>query len=223
MLPLQVGPAWAAQTTALREAHTQPCLLLRAPTETYRRCKPGADEFQVMVWAHDQTSGRPLVLTMLAKNLYITKLGSHKMERYASTANGLEVSAFNLDDAIHSASKGKASFEQLSLLVFCVAESLRNDHFASALEQTFRASRMLVQGFQPRLKLAPWWDLAHQWGQTSDALMAAASARAQAILNRPHSMLTPQERQYREAAAVHALPAHLQQSARTLRVLTNTR
>ena len=160
---------------------------------------------------------------MAANNLYVSALGSQAMGRYASTANGLEVSAFNLDDAIHSAGKGKASFEQRSLLVFCVAESLRNDHFASALEQTFRASRMLVENFQPRLKLAPWWQLAHQWGQTSEALIAGASPRAQAILNRPHSMLTPQERQYSELAAVHALPAHLQHSGKTLRVLTNTR
>ncbi len=223
MHTLQIGFNWSAQIGAIRNANTEDTNLVRFGNNFYRCCRSGLPEFEVLLSAGVGGTKHPIRLTMSTNDLYVSSIAGQRMGRYASTSSELVASAGKLNSAIHDLAAGVVhgdkGFEQRSLLVFCVAESIRNDHFATALEQTLQASHIQIKGIEASLRLQPWWTLAHQWGQASDAIYACLSDDARKIIGRPRATLTPKERQFSEYVNPHKLPPHLQRCAQTLRVL----
>jgi len=96
--------------------------------------------------------------------------------------------------------RGDNVFFLRSLIVFCVAESIRNDQFATILGQCFRAGQMYIGGVENALSIAPWWDLSHQWGKTSDAIHQLNTLKHQHV-------------------DIRRIPPQLHECAKTIRVL----
>lgn len=174
MHQLTVGPNWASQISKIREAHSDDTNLIRFDNTFYRICRNSSDLFAILLYAGDDLGSSPLQIQVREKDFYIIELAGISMGRYASTFNFGTTSAGILNSAIHdligNKANGERAFSLRSLIVFCVAESIRNDQFATELDQTIRAEKMYIGGVKKELKIAPWWDLSHQWGKTSNAI-----------------------------------------------------
>jgi hypothetical protein len=223
MYQLQIGSTWARQIAAIRDANTEDTNLIRFDNSFYRCCRASSQPFEVLLAPAVGRGDRQLALVIHPGNFYVLSLGGQLMERYASTLGDRDLHVDRLSSAVHDiatgASSGDPAFRQRSLIVFAVAESIRSDHFATALEQSLRSAESAILGVKPELPLKPWSDYARQWGQTSDAIHAALSPQARAIVQRPRSSLTPQERQFSEAVDVTRLPGQLQACAKAIKVL----
>ncbi|MCM3697762.1 hypothetical protein M3190_15195, partial [Microbacterium oleivorans] len=107
------------------------------------------------------TGGTPLVLNMRTRDLYVELIGGHPFENYShnldrmpfdaiATSGSDAVRGFSLDSAIRGLLRTPDGDKRMltpddrflaqSLVVFCVAESLRFDKIATELGQYFRSS-----------------------------------------------------------------------------------
>lgn len=195
MYRLQVGPDWSTQIERIRDANTDDTNLTRFGNNFYRICRdePGS-KFELDLLP---TSGRGpgILLRVNVRDLYVTKIAGLPIKRYASTLMDLSPSAFTLDDAISRIRRSvdPQLFELQSLIVFCVAESIRNDHIASAVGQMIEATLHGIVGVPPRLNVAPLLEEARAWEQTSRAVVATLPEQMRSILAKPRASLSAEE------------------------------
>ena len=223
MFLLRIAEDWPSQIGRIRDAHTDETHLIRFDNTFYRRCRPGLETFRVKVTPGTGRVDDGIELTIQVRDLYVTHIGTHLFGRYASTLDRLEPQALTLDRAVHElpAAQGDRRFELQSLLVFCVAESLRNDLIATAVGQMIGATlgNPILRGPAAHLPIRDYLPVARAWGQTSDALFQALSPQAREIVLRPRPALSPAERRFYERVDLTKIPPNLVRVARSIKVL----
>lgn len=223
MQMLQVGPDWARQIAAIRDAHTDDTNLVRFGNNFYRVCRSDGHRFDVGVMPSNGMPSDALRLTLDSRDLYVNTIGGHAMGRYPSTFDLKQPGAGNLDDALHTLIKGSVASEKAfmmrSLVVFCVAESIRNDHLATDLQLAFSASRGQILGVATALDLQAWRAIAHQWGQACEAIFASLSPAMLDILRRGRGALTSEQRRHSEYVDIARLPPRFRRAVQTFKVL----
>lgn len=223
MFPLRIAEDWATRIAALRDEQTDDTNLIRFDNTHYRLCRPGPGTFMVKVLPVAGSLSAGIDLTVQTRDLYVTRIGNRLFERYASTLDLYAPQALALSQAVHevASATGDRLFEWQSLIVFCVAESLRNDHIATAVGQTIAATlgNPPLQGVPTALSIGEWLPAARTWGQASDAIFRALSAPAQEIVRKPRPALSLTERRFYERVDLARIPAHLLQVAKTIKVL----
>jgi hypothetical protein len=175
---LKVGATWAKQIESIRLAHSDATNIQRSNFENYRTCRNSSALFTINLSAGTGNSAA-LGLQVRENNFYILKLGSHPMERYSSmlktdeqSRQKFQISQWRVDSAIHDLVRNinqKAQFENLTLLTFCVAESLRCETLAREIAATMKSGgSMDIQDWVPWVK---------DWEATSAAIRANARIR----------------------------------------------
>lgn len=219
MYTLRVSHDWALRVQAIRDAVTEDTNLIRFDNGFYRVCRGDAGGFQLQLLPREGARG--IVLDMRYRDLYVTRINGRPFETYAQTLDRLRVQPMALDSALLSLpdATGSTLFELQSLIVLCVAESLRNDHMATTIGQVIRTSTTGLVGAPTRLPMAELLDEAHLWGQTSEALFKAMSAAAREIVLKPRAQLKPLQRHFSERIDLSSVEARLQPLARTVKVL----
>lgn len=223
---LRVGPDWAAQITRIRNEISEDTNLIRFDNTFYRVCRTSdtTSTFGLtLLPSIGATSG--LMLTMRMSDLYVESIDGRPFERYASTLATLPPD-ITLDKAIRGLLRkeqrvlhGDPRFLMQSLVVFCVAESLRFDRIATEFEQAFRAMHGMLRGVPPHLRLVSWDEMAKNWGQTSERIFDALSDEMRAIVLKPRASLSPAERQISERVNTALLDAKSAGIAPNLRLL----
>ena len=184
MFFVDIGPNWEAQIAAVRDANTDDTNLIRFDNTFYRVCRMGAGTVDVMLRARPGSASPGVALTIQASDLYVTQIGGRAFGRYASTVDRMRPQALGIESAAQSLgrSQGSELFEMQSLVVLCLAESLRSDHVATIVGQTIRATTTGLLGAPTRLPIAEMLLIAHAWGQTSDAVFRALSPDARSAM-----------------------------------------
>jgi hypothetical protein len=218
MSVLRVGPDWATQIKTLRDAVTEDTNLIRFDNGFYRICRPGPD---FVVRLQPGTGGAGIELVMQSRDLYVTRIDGKPFERYASTLDGQTRDYGGLSGAVSAlpGARGTELFELQSLLVFCVGESLRSDEVAIAIEQAMRASVGGLRGVSPRLPMTRLLRIARSWGQGSDAIFAAMSPEARALVLQPRASMTESQRRFSERIDLSRIDPALHDSVRAIKVL----
>jgi hypothetical protein len=220
---LRIAEDWFSRIRVIRDANTDDTNLIRFDNTFYRLCRPGPETFSVNVVPGTGRVGEGITLTIRVCDLYVTHIGTRLFGRYASTIDRLAPQALTLDQAVHElpTARGDRLFELQSLLVFCVAESLRNDLIATAVGQMIGATMggPILRGPAVHLPIRDYLPVARAWGQTSDALFQALSPQAQGIVLRPRSGLSLAERRFHERVDLAKIPPHLVRVARSIKVL----
>jgi hypothetical protein len=220
---LHIGPGWALQVAAIRDAQTESTNLIRVGNTFYRLCREDVHRFEVLLSAGAAALLPPLRLTLESRGLHVVDVDG----RAPGGMPGIRPPAGGdgLRRAVQRLAAGTARPDEApalrALVAFGVAESIRSDHLAGALERSFEAPGMPGPGGDPTL--LQWWTLAQQWGPTSEAIFATLSPAAREIVGQPPSRLTPQQRHYSEYVDVTRLPAPLRQCAQTTKVLQRPR
>lgn len=223
MFLLRIAEDWSSRIRDIRDANTDDTNLIRFDNTHYRLCRPGPSTFMVKVAPGTGRVEEGITLTLRVRDLYVTQIGARCFGRYASTLDRLTPQALTLDQAVHElpTAQGDRLFEWQSLLVFCVAESLRNDRIATAVGQMISATmgNPILRGPAVHLPIRDYLPVARTWGQTSDAIFQALSPQAQGIVLRPRSELSLVERRFYERVDETQIPPHLVRNARTIKVL----
>lgn len=223
MFLLRIAENWSSRIGEIRDANTDETHLIRFDNTFYRLCRPGPETFNVNVVPGTGRVDEGITLTLRVRDLYVTHVGTRLFGRYASTLDRLAPQALTLDQAVHElpTAQGERLFEWQSMLVFCVAESLRNDRIATAVGQTIGATvgNPILRGPAAQLPIRDYLPVARTWGQTSDALFQALSPQAQGIVLRPRSGLSLEERRFYERVDLTKIPPHLVRGARSIKVL----
>lgn len=223
MFLLRIADNWPSQIGAIRDANTDETHLIRFDNTFYRRCRPGPETFSVNVVPGTGRVDEGITLTLRVRDLYVTHVGTRLFGRYASTLDRLAPQALTLDQAVHElpTAQGDRRFEWQSMLVFCVAESLRNDRIATAVGQMIGATmgNPILRGPAAQLPIRDYLPVARAWGQTSDAIFQALSPQAQGIVLRPRAGLSLEERRFYERVDMAKIPPHLVRVAQSIKVL----
>ena len=224
MHSLQVGPDWAAQIAVIRDAHTDDSNVIRFDNSFYRCCRAAAPPFELQVRAGEGGAG--VSLKVDPRDFYMKPIGGKPMERYASTIGDAVLNADLLDHAITrmaaGTDDGEKGFLLRSLLVFAIAESIRFDHFATAVDQTLRAARTQIKGVGHELPLGRWSRTIHLWGQASEAVLAALTPAMRGVVQRPRASLSGADRTRHERVDLAAARGDLRECARSMKVLKRT-
>jgi hypothetical protein len=172
MHKLIVDPSWAKQIDVIRMAHSDPTNIQRSKFETYRTCRNSNQMFLVSLYASTLGSKAPLGLKIQERDFYILEIGSLKMGRYSSmlktdpkTKDKFLVSSWRLDSAVHDLLDNKQperNFENMTLLTFCVAESIRCGVIATGVGAAIEQSLPL--------NIQEWVQQVRDWGQTSNLI-----------------------------------------------------
>ena len=223
MFLLRIAENWSSRISEIRDVKTDETHLIRFDNTFYRLCRPGPETFSVEVVPGTGRVNDGITLTLRVRDLYVTHIGTRLFGRYASTIDRLVPQALSLDQAVHElpTAQGDRLFEWQSMLVFCVAESLRNDLIATAVGQMIGATRgdPLLRGPAVHLPMGDYLPVARTWGQTSDALFQALSPQAQGIVLRPRSELSLVERRFYERVDLTKIPPNLVRVAQSIKVL----
>jgi len=220
MLVLNVSHDWASRIRTIRNATTEDTNLIRFDNSFYRVCRGGSGTFALHV-VPSVHGARAVQLVMRERDLYVTSINGQPFENYAATLDLWRPHAKSLDGALMSLPKahGAELFELQSLVVLCVAESIRNDHIATGVEQLIRTTTTGLIGVPTRLPLAELLDEARAWGQTSEALFGALSPSARDIVLKPRADLTLPQRQFSERVDDSRIDPQLRAWARSIKVL----
>jgi hypothetical protein len=169
MYNLHVDSSWAKQIEIIRNAHTDSTNIQRADKNNYRTCRNSTAVITVHLHASSASKTEHLNLSIMERDFYVFDLGGHKMERYSSkiktdnsSAKKFQVSAWRLNSAIHDLCGNHSperEFENVTLLTFCVAESLRSDALAIEISSTIQNSR--------QMSIQNWVQLVRDWSETS--------------------------------------------------------
>lgn len=218
MQTLQISPGWSSQIAAIRDRHTEDTNLIRVGNTFYRMCSGNASHFHIQL----QAAGSPaLQLALDARDFRVLSIDGHAPEAHAG-GTPQAPAGISLGDAVRSlacqAPPPAQARPMRTLVAFCVAESIRSDHLAAALERNLCMPASAPAG-PGSLTLQEWWTLAPRWGAASDAIYALLSPQARRILEQPRSRLTPQQGHYSEYVDAARLPAHLQRCAQVTKVL----
>jgi hypothetical protein len=223
MHTLLIGPGWASQIAAVRDANTEDTNLIRFGNTFYRSCPAEPHRFEVQLQAGNGPARRLLTLTLQAGDFSVVDVAGEPLPQAADAEPLQALVTAGLGDAVQRLAGGAAPPPERPglrmLLAFCVAESIRSDHLANALELRLRSPAPPPADTPAALPLQAWWALAQQWGEASDAIYAALSPAAREIAGQPRSRLSPQQRHFSEYVDVARLPAHLQRCAQTTKVL----
>ncbi|KVS39254.1 hypothetical protein [Burkholderia ubonensis] len=224
---LRVGPDWASQIQRIRNAVSEDTNLIRFDNTFYRVCKtsdPAPAFGLTLLPSVGAESG--LVLRMHMNDLYVETIDAQPFTRYASTLSSWLPADITLDNAIRGLLRkdqrvlqGDRRFVMQSLVVLCVAESLRFDRIATEFEQAFRSMNGMLRGVPPRLKLQSWEDMAKKWGQTSERIFAALSDEARTIALKERALLSQQERRFSERVSTASLGDEYADIASNIRLL----
>lgn len=223
MFLLRIAENWPSRIGEIRDANTDETHLIRFDNTFYRLCRPGPETFSVKVVPGTGRVDEGITLAIRVRDLYVTHVGTRMFGRYASTLDRLAPQALTLDQAVHElpTAQGDRLFELQSMLVFCVAESLRNDLIATAVGQMIGATMgdPILRGPAVHLPIGDYLAVARAWGQTSDAIFQALSPQAQGIVLRPRSELSLEERRFYERVDLAKIPPNLVRVARSIKVL----
>ncbi|MFT3820095.1 MAG: hypothetical protein QM750_21195 [Rubrivivax sp.] len=210
MNDLVIGPDWEQQITRLRDALTEDSNIIRWGNDFYRCCRDGEP---VTLLLHTHDDAQALKLQMRPRDLYITQIAGHMdMGRYGSLTGAGRVDGERLSHAVHALSRGRVhgdeAFELRSLVVFCVAESLRFDGLARDIGYTMLVGQNKVLGTETPLPIKRWWPVVHGWGQACDAVWAGLKPEVrQAALHQPRAGLDVTRRRLFERAGYEHMPA----------------
>jgi len=225
MHSLEIGPDWAQAIAEIRDAHTQDTNLIRFDNVCYRVCEHDPGTFGVMLEAPSSKVRLPLSIS--AQDLYVTHVGGTPFGRYPSTIDTLKTQSPGIVGALHDVANGNVSGEHAfllrGLLVFCVAESIRSDHIAHAVGDIMKTGLRKVQGTPEALEVAKYVDLAHTWGNSSDAIVSALSREGQEAVTKPISQLTAAQRWHTERVDLTKIPPQFQDFAKQVKVLKRPR
>lgn len=221
MFTLRIDPTWSRQIAAIRDSNSDDTNLIRFDNGFYRVCRAAPAQFSIQLLPMGLESADALTLQLGSQDFYVATIGGQAFGRYASTIDGLSVDAATLDNAIREVrtAVGTRRFELQSLLVFCVAESIRSDLIATQIEATIRASLGRLLGAPTRLPIRSMLEQARAWGQSSDAVWAALSPAARAIYAKLPAQRTPEERRFSERVNENAIDPALRMTARGVKVL----
>ncbi|SDW63065.1 hypothetical protein [Nitrosomonas communis] len=221
MFTLRVSPDWATQIAAIRNEVSEDTNLIRFDNNFYRICRDDPGSFFVKVLPFNGQRDKGIELRFLLNNFYITHVGSRPFERYASNIDLSLPSAHTLDNFIYDLSSNQKirSFEIQSLIVFCVAESLRYDYIATTVGHMISATLTNLKGVPGYLTMSKLFPLVHAWGQTSDAILSSLSPQAKSIVLRSRNVLPSSESQFWERVDLSKIPQSLQGHARIIKVL----
>jgi hypothetical protein len=219
MFTLRVSHDWAAQIQQIRDAVTEDSNLIRFDNAFYRVCRGGEQTIDLLV--HARNGGRGVRMTLRERDLYVLHVNGRLIEQYAKTLDRLRGEPMSLDNALHELAKPAPErvFELNTLVVFCVAESLRNDHIATTIGQVIRTSTTGLIGAPTMLPIVQMRAAAHLWGQASEAIFQALSPAARDIALRPRAQLTPLQRRFSERVDLARVDSRLQALAREVKVL----
>ncbi|WP_175721726.1 hypothetical protein [Burkholderia anthina] len=222
---LQVGPNWASQISAIRNKVTEDTNLIRFDNTFYRVCRDSDEQFAITLLPQD-TQQRSLLLHLSMRNLYVNLIGGHGMGRYTST---LESQQLTLDGALGrllgnstkptDAARSANGDEARSVIVWCIAESLRFSPLATAVGQAIFRSRQFAHGMSPELPIAAFDRLVKNWANTSDAIFNALSDEAKSIALQPRASLSPEQRQFSESVRPSTVHPDYQNFAQAVTVL----
>ena len=222
MFTLRVSHDWAAQIQQIRDAVTEDSNLIRFDNAFYRVCRGGAQTFDLLVQPRNGGHGsRGVRMTLRERDLYVLHVNGRLIEQYAKTLDRLRGEPMSLDNALYELAKPAPErvFELNTLVVFCVAESLRNDHIATTIGQVIRTSTTGLIGAPTMLPIVQMRAAAHLWGQASEAIFNALSPAARDIALRPRAQLTPLQRRFSERVDLGRVDGRLQALAREVKVL----
>lgn len=219
MFTLRASPDWAEQVRKIRDAVTEDSNLIRFDNGFYRVCRVGDGTFQIRLLPAHGNEG--VELQLRESDLYVTRIAGQPFVRYASTLNERQLQGTTLDAALTRlrGAVGDARFEAQSLIVLCVAESLRNDQLATRIGQLARTVHGGLIGAPARLPVRDLLDEAHVWGRTSEAIFKAISSTARGIALKRRSELTPLQRHFSERVDLSKVEPDLQGWARSVKVL----
>jgi hypothetical protein len=222
MFTLRVSHDWAAQIQQIRDAVTEDSNLIRFDNAFYRVCRAGEQCFDLLVQPRGGGSGgRGVRMTLRERDLYVLHVNGRLIEQYAKTLDRLRGEPMSLDNALYELAKPSPErvFELNTLVVFCVAESLRNDHIATTIGQVIRTSTTGLIGAPTMLPIVQMRAAAHLWGQASEAIFQALSPAARDIALRPRAQLTPLQRRFSERVDLSRVDGRLLALAREVKVL----
>jgi len=220
MFTLRVAPDWAEQIRKIRDAVTEDTNLIRFDNGFYRVCRAGDAMFQIRVLP-GVDGARGVELQLRERDLYVMRIDGRPFETYAATLDQRRLQAPTLDDALIKLPRaaGAELFEAQSLVVLCVAESLRNDHIATRIGQLVRKVTTGLVGAPVHLPVSELLTEVRVWGQASEAVFAALSSTARGIALKRRVELTPLQRHFSERVDLARVSAALQPWARAVKVL----
>ena len=221
MYPLRIDPTWATRIAAIRDANSEDTNLIRFDNAFYRVCRAGGAQISVQLSPYDGGAADVLSLMIGTQDFYVAQIGGRPFDRYASTIDQINIDAGALNNAVREVKNatGTRLFELQSMLVFCVAESIRSDLIATQIGQTIRASMGNLLGVSVRIPIGQMLPQARAWGQSSDAVWAAITPEARAIFSKPLASRTPTERRFSERINENAVDGALRTTARGVKVL----
>jgi hypothetical protein len=221
MHPLRIDSTWHTCIAAIRDANTEDTNIIRFDNAFYRACRAGGGQFAIALSPNDGGAADVLTLTLGAQDLYVAQVGGYPFDRYASTLDRIQIDAGTLNNAVREVktATGTRLFELRSMLVFCVAESIRSDLISGKIAQTIRASMGTLLGASPRIPIGQMLPQARAWGQSSDAVWAALTPQVRAAFSKPLFARTPTERRLSERVNENAMDPALRTTARGVKVL----
>ena len=221
MYPLSIDSTWHTRIAAIRDANSDDTNIIRFDNAFYRVCRPGNAPFTVQLSPYGGNSSDVLVLTIGSQDFYVAQIAGRAFGRYASTIDRIEIDAGAVNNAVREvkSATGTRLFELQSMLVFCVAESIRSDSIATQIAQTIRASTGTLLGASPRIAIRQMLPQARAWGQSSDAVWAALSPEVRTAFSKPLAARTPTERRLSERVNEQAVDSALVLTARGVKVL----
>jgi hypothetical protein len=221
MYPLRIDSTWHTRIAAIRDACTEDTNIIRFDNAFYRTCRAGGGLFDIQLSPNDGVAADGLMLTLGMRDLYVAQIGGYPFDRYASTLDMVQIDAGTLNNAVREVktATGTRLFELRSMLVFCVAESIRSDLIATQIAQTIRASMGTLLGASTRIPVGQMLPQARAWGQSSDAVWAALTPPVRTAFIKPLSARTPAERRLSERVNENAMDPALRMTARGVKVL----
>ena len=221
MNELRIDPTWSHQISAIRDANTDDTNLIRFDNGFYRVCRASPAPIKLTLRPTGSGEADAVPLTIDPRDFYVTMIGGQLMGRYSSTLGSKHINAPSLESAIRSvrSATGDNGFNLRSLLVFCVAESIRSDLIATKIESTIRASMGRLLGAASSIPVSSLLPQALAWGQSSDAVWAALSPQARQIYSKSITSRTTAERGFHETVNEAAVDAALVMTARGIKVL----
>lgn len=220
---LRINYDWANQIEAIRNQIAEDANLIRFDNTFYRICRNDRNIFFLTLLPSSGRVNAGVKLTIRMDNLYVTHIGSRYFERYASTLNRFSPNVFSLDQAIQSlpTAQGLELFEIQSMIVFCVAESLRSDYIATTIQQMISTRLLGLLGVPISLPIGELLPIASHWGKASEAIFTSLSSEAQQIVLKTRHALSAKERQFSEKVDLIKIAPSLQDYAKKIKVLNN--
>jgi hypothetical protein len=219
---LRVAPDWNTQIEQIRNRNTEDTNLIRFGNDFYRKCRNNNTTFGILLNPSTGEEAKKLFLILQTRDLYITHINRSPFVGYSKTLDQVAANAPSLDSSIHTLSANRPSsnlYNLQSLIVFCVAESLRSDYVATKVSQMISASMISLRGVPIGLQMLELLRIAHQWKNSSDAIFNSLSPQAKTILVKPRALLSQAERRFYERVDVERIPADFRRFANAFKVL----